>query len=519
MRLPITEGNRRWWTLGAMCCALFMAMLDNTVVNVALPTIQHDLHSTISGLEWTINAYTLAFAVLLVTAGRLGDLFGRVRLFLFGVVLFATASGLIALAQDETWLVAWRAVQGIGGAFMMPATLSIISNAFPAEERGRAIGTWAGVSALALAVGPVIGGFLVEHVSWQSIFLVNLPVAAFTVLLTVTTARESRDEHAVRSVDLPGVAALTVGLAALVLALVQGNHWGWGSTRIVALFAIAVLALAGFALIERRVKVPMVDFRFFASKAFLGANLIGFLVTFAMFAVFFFLTLYMQNVKGYSPLETGVRFLPSTLLIVIISPLSGRLVDKIGARLPIAVGSLVLTASLVWMSFLDQGSAYWFILVPFLLMGVGMGLVMSPMTTAAMNAVDPRQAGGASGILSMNRMVGGTFGVALLGAVVTALGKHRLEELLPNATSTQVDRLADGLGSGAAPQGVGGRVADATTDAFVHALSGGLRLAAVFALSAALVALLTIRSGSHVPADAGEPHETTEPQQVEVSAA
>jgi MFS family permease len=237
-----------------------------------------------------------------------------------------------------------------------------------------------------------------------------------------------------------------------------------------------------------------------------------------MFAVFFFLTLYMQNVKGYSPLETGVRFLPATLLIVVISPMSGRLVDRIGARTPIAVGALFLTGSLLWMSFLDQGSAYWFILVPFLLMGVGMGLVMSPMTTAAMNAVDPRQAGGASGILSMNRMVGGTFGVALLGAVVTALGKHRLEELLPNATSTQVDRLADGLGSGAAPQGVSGRVAGATTDAFVHALSGGLRLAAVFAFASVIVALVTIRRGSHVPADAGKAHEAAEPQ-VEVSAA
>jgi EmrB/QacA subfamily drug resistance transporter len=483
-----------------------MAMLDNTVVNVALPTIQRDLGSSVSGLEWTVNAYTLAFAVLLVTAGRLGDLFGRVRLFLFGVVLFAAASGLIALAQDETWLVAWRFVQGVGGAFMMPGTLSILSNAFPAEERGKAIGTWAGVSALALAVGPVIGGFLVEHVSWQSIFLVNLPVAAFTVALTLATARESRDEHAVRSVDIPGVVALTVGLASLVLALVDGNHWGWGSARIIGLFALAVVALGAFVVIERRVRVPMLDFRFFASKAFLGANLIGFLVTFAMFAVFFFLTLYMQNVKGYSPLETGVRFLPSTLVIVLVSPISGRLVDKIGARTPIALGSLILTSSLVWMSFLDQGSAYWFILVPFVLMGLGMGLVMSPMTTAAMNAVDMRQAGGASGILSMNRMVGGTFGVALLGAVITALGKSKLEDLLPNATSGQIDQLADGLGSGATPRGAGGAVADATTEAFIHALSGGLRLAAVFAFAASVVALVTISRKSHAPADAGEPH-------------
>ena len=506
MRLPITESNRRWWTLGAMCCALFMAMLDNTVVNVALPTIQRDLHSSISGLEWTVNAYTLAFAVLLVTAGRLGDLFGRVRLFLFGVVVFATASGLIALAQDETWLVAWRAVQGIGGAFMMPATLSIISNAFPPEERGRAIGTWAGVSALALAIGPVIGGFLVEHVSWQSIFLVNLPVAAFTVVLTLTCAHESRDATAVRSVDLPGVAALSTGLAALVLALVQGNHWGWGSTRIIALFVIAVAALAGFALIEQRVRVPMLDFRFFSSKAFLGANLVGFLVTFAMFAVFFFITLYMQNVKGYTPLEAGVRFLPSTLVIVAVSPLSGRLVDRTGARTPIVVGSLLLTSSLVWMSFLTQTSAYWFLLVPFLLMGFGMGLVMSPMTTAAMNAVHVNQAGGASGILSMNRMIGGTFGVALLGAIITAIGRSRLQDLLPQATPAQIDRLADGLGSGAAPPGASATVSNAATDAFIHALAGGMRFAAVFAFAGAIVALATISRRSKAPADAGEPH-------------
>jgi len=505
MRLPITEANRRWWTLAAMCCALFMAMLDNTVVNVALPTIQRDLNSTISGLEWTVNAYTLAFAVLLVTAGRLGDLFGRVRLFLFGVVLFATASGLIALSQDETWLVAWRAVQGIGGAFMMPATLSIISNAFPAEERGRAIGTWAGVSALALAVGPVVGGFLVEHVSWQSIFLVNLPVAAFTVLLTVTTAHESRDEHAVRSVDIPGVAALTAGLAALVLALVQGNHWGWGSTRIVGLFAIAVVALAAFAIIERRVRVPMVDFRYFTSKTFLGANLVGFLVTFAMFAVLFFLTLYMQNVKGYSPLEAGVRFLPSTLVIVAISPFAGRLVDRVGARAPIVVGSTLLTGSLVWLSFLHADTGLWFLLVGFVLMGFGIGLVMSPMTTAAMNAVHVSQAGGASGILTMNRMVGGTFGVALLGAVITALGKSRLEDLLPNASSAQIDRLGEALGAGGAPSG-DPTVAAASTDAFMHALQGGMWLAAAFALAGVVVALTMIGGRTRRPApDQAEP--------------
>src|SRR5881392_2396770 len=219
-RIRLNEGNRKWWTLAAMCFALFMIMLDNTVVNVALPSIQKDLHSSISGLEWTVNAYTLSFAVLLVTGGRLGDIFGRRKMFLFGVVTFGLSSAFIGFSQSEAWLVMGRAVPGVGAAFMMPATLSIISNAFPPHERGRAIGTWAGVSAMALAIGPVVGGFLVENVSWQSIFFLNVPVAALAVVVTVAATRESRDENSTHHVDFPGVTAITIGLAALVLALV-----------------------------------------------------------------------------------------------------------------------------------------------------------------------------------------------------------------------------------------------------------------------------------------------------------
>src|SRR5213076_893735 len=240
-RIRMHEGNRRWWTLAAMCFALFMVMLDNTVVNVALPSIQKDLGATVSGLEWTVNAYTLAFAVLLVTGGRLGDLFGRRRMFLFGVITFAASSAFIGFSQSEAWLVAGRAVQGMGAAFMMPGTLSIISNAFPPEERGRAIGTWAGVSALALAIGPVVGGFLVENVSWQSIFFLNVPVAVVAVAVTLAATRESRDEGSTHHVDFPGVSTITVGLAALVLALVEGNSWGWGSARIVGLLAVSAI--------------------------------------------------------------------------------------------------------------------------------------------------------------------------------------------------------------------------------------------------------------------------------------
>jgi EmrB/QacA subfamily drug resistance transporter len=247
--------------------------------------------------------------VLLVTGGRLGDIFGRRKMFLFGVVTFGLSSAFIGFSQTEAWLVAGRAVQGVGAAFMMPATLSIIANAFPAHERGKAIGTWAGVSALALAIGPVVGGFLVENVSWQSIFFLNVPVAALAVFVTLAATRESRDEASTHQVDYAGVATLSIGLAALVLALVEGNSWGWGSASIIALLVVAAAGLIGFAIAERRVAEPMVDFTFFRSRSFLGANLVAFIVSFAMLAMFFFLALYLQNINGYSPLQAGVRFL------------------------------------------------------------------------------------------------------------------------------------------------------------------------------------------------------------------
>src|SRR5215212_3969034 len=249
-RIRLNEDNRKWWTLAAMCFALFMIMLDNTVVNVALPSIQRDLHASISSLEWTVNAYTLTFAVLLVTGGRMGDIFGRRTVFLGGVVVFALSSALIGVAPSQEWLVAGRAIQGVGAAFMMPGTLSIISDAFPPAERGRAIGTWAGVSALALAIGPVVGGALTEYVSWRAIFFLNLPVAAGAIAVTLFAARNSRDESVDRSIDFPGIAAITTGLTSLILVLIEGNRWGWGSTRVVALFALSAVGFAAFAYIE-----------------------------------------------------------------------------------------------------------------------------------------------------------------------------------------------------------------------------------------------------------------------------
>jgi EmrB/QacA subfamily drug resistance transporter len=417
-RVALNDENRRWWTLAAMCFALFMVMLDNTVVNVALPSIQGDLQTSIAGLEWTVNAYTLAFGVLLVTGGRLGDIFGRRRIFLMGVLLFAASSAFIGFSQSSAWLIAGRALQGVGAALMMPATLSIITNAFPPHERGKAIGTWAGVSALALAIGPVLGGLLVEHVSWQSIFFINLPVAAGAIAVTLFATHESRDETVVPTVDIAGIGAITVGLTALTLALVEASSWGWGSPRILGLFALSAIGLLVFARIEQRVKVPMVNFSFFGSRTYLGTNITAFIVSFSMLGMFFFLTLYMQNVLRYSPLEAGVRFLPTTLMVIVVAPIAGRLTDRIGPRPLITTGLALVAGSLLWQSFLTPTSGFDFLLPGFVLMGIGIALVMSPMSTAAMNAVHQSKAGVASGILSMSRMVGGTLGVAVLGTFI-----------------------------------------------------------------------------------------------------
>src|SRR4051794_25889539 len=403
-----------------MCFALFMIMLDNTVVNVALPSIQRDLDASISGLEWTINGYTLSFAVLLATGGGLGDIFGRRGMFLFGVVIFTLSSATAGFASDATPLVVSRLVQGVGAALMMPATLSIIPDAFPASERGKAMGMWAGVSALALAVGPVLGGFLTEHVSWRAIFYLNIPVAIGAVTAALFAVRESRDTSVGREVDFAGVAALTTGLTAMILALVEGNSWGWGSPEILALIGAAVLGLAAFVAIEQRVRVPMVDFSLLSDRNFLGSVVVALIVSFSMLGVFFFLALYMQDILRYSPLEAGVRFLPSTLMIVGVAPVAGRLSDRYGPRWLIAGGLTVVAASLYSFSGIAVDSGYLDLLPGFMLLGIGIAMTMSPMTSAAMNAVPVQKAGIASGVLSMFRMVGGSLGVAVTGAIFQA---------------------------------------------------------------------------------------------------
>jgi EmrB/QacA subfamily drug resistance transporter len=520
-RLRLGEHNRKWWTLAAMCFALFMIMLDNTVVNVALPSIQRDLGASLPALQWTVNAYTLTFAVLLVTGGRLGDLYGRRRMFIFGVVLFAASSASIGFSPNDAWLVAGRAIQGVGAAFMMPGTLSIITNAFEPHERGKAIGTWAGVSGLALAIGPVVGGALTEYVSWRAIFFLNLPVAVGAVAVTLFAARESRDETVERAIDFPGIATLSTGLTALVLALIEGNAWGWGSTRIVSLLVLAVVGLVAFVMVELHGRNPMVEFEFFRSRTFLGANAVAFIVTFAMLAQFFFIALYMQNVLGYGALETGVRFLPSTLLIIVTAPIAGRLSDRIGPRPLIVTGLLLVAVAMFIQTHISVDTGYGVLLPSFMVMGVGIALVMSPMSTAAMNSVSPQKAGVASGVLSMFRMVGGSFGVAVLGALFQSVARARIDDRLASLhlSDAQRDRIVDAVASGGArhaPHGVDPAVATqvehAARDAFVHALASAITVSMAVAIVGAGLAFALIHpKRARRPDPAREPEAAAEP--------
>jgi EmrB/QacA subfamily drug resistance transporter len=500
----ITDENRKWWTLGAMCLALFMVMLDNTVVNVALPSIQSDLNTSIAGLEWIVNGYTLSFAVLLAVGGRMGDIFGRRRMFVFGVIVFTIASTTAGFAPSNFALVASRILQGVGAAFMMPGTLSIITDAFPPSERGKAIGTWAGVSALALAIGPVLGGFLTDYVSWRAIFYINLPVGVLAVLAATFVVRESRDTTVGRKVDVLGVGILTIGLTALVLALIEGNSWGWDSLAVIGLIAFSVISLVWFVLTELRVKAPIVEFSLFKSRNFIGSVTVAFIISFAMMGVFFFLALYMQNILGYTALEAGVRFLPTTLVIMVLAPLAGRLSDRIGPRWPIVVGMALIALSLYLFSTIEVGTTFSGLLPSFIILGAGIGLTMSPMSTAAMNSVVTAKAGVASGILSMFRMIGGTFGVALLGALFQSQASNRLDQTLADSPLTpgQRSELARSLAGGVPdvqglPPDQLARLTAASHDAFVYGLTHAMVLSVVVAVIGVLAAFLLIRGQGH----------------------
>jgi EmrB/QacA subfamily drug resistance transporter len=412
------EENKKWWTLAAVAFGLFMIMLDNTIVNVALPSIQRSLHMSISSLEWIVTAYALTFAALLITGGKLGDLYGRRKMFILGLAVFTLASLACGLAPNAGFLIGARAVQGVGAALMNPATLSIITTTFAPKERGQAIGIWAGVSALALAIGPLLGGLIVDNINWHWIFYVNVPVGVVGIIVSRLVITESRDTSHEQSIDLPGLVTSGASLLALSYALIEGNRHGWGSPEIVGLFVGAAVLLAVFIWLELRQRLPMLDLGLFRIGAFAGANIVAMLVSLGMFGVFFFISLYVQNVLGFSPTKAGAVFLPMTVLIIVVAPIAGKLSDRVGSRWLMGAGMSILGVSLLLYQRIGVHSSFVSLLPQLVLGGIGMALTMSPMTSAAMGAVPVDKAGVGSGVLNSFRQMGGSLGIALMGAIL-----------------------------------------------------------------------------------------------------
>jgi EmrB/QacA subfamily drug resistance transporter len=466
------EENKKWWTLVAVSFGLFMIMLDNTIVNVALPSIQHSLGLKVSELEWVVTGYALTFGAFMLTGGKLADLLGRRRIFVVGLVVFTSASLACGLAGSATVLIGARVIQGLGAAMMNPATLSIITVTFPPHQRGKAIGIWAGVSALALAIGPLVGGFLSERVNWNWIFFINIPVGILAVVAAYMFITESRDTSHEQRPDFPGLITSTVGLFALTYGLIEANHYGWSSTRILVSFAIAALALGAFVLLELRQRLPMLDLSLFKNRVFAGANTVMLLVGLAMFGVFFFVSLYVQEILGYSPIQAGASFLPWTLLIVLLAPQTGRLNDRVGPRWLVTGGMVVLASALFIFSRLGVGATFWDLLPAMILGGIGMAASMPPVTATAMGAVPRDKAGVGSAVLNSMRQVGGSIGLALLGAIV------------------------------AASVPAGGRPSPSD---FVTGYHHALEVGTVIALCGAVIAALTLRKVQHAPQPAQAP--------------
>jgi EmrB/QacA subfamily drug resistance transporter len=420
MALPIfSEERRKWWTLAAVSFGLFMIMLDNTVVNVALPAIQEDLGTGLSELQWIVTGYALTFAALMLIGGKLADAYGRRLIFVIGIVIFTGASLWCGLADSGNMLIAARVLQGAGAALMNPATLSIIAATFPPKERGMAIGIWAGTAALALAIGPLVGGLLTEHLSWHWIFFVNIPVGAIAIAASFLFIKESRDDTH-ESLDLPGLGTSALGLFALTYGLIEANAYGWTSARIVGSFVVAVVALASFVQIERRRRSPMLDLTLFRSGTYAGANVAMLLVALAMFGIFFFVSLYMQNILGYSAVQAGAAFLPMTVLIILVAPFAGKASDKYGSRWLMTIGMVLLGVQLLYLSQMGADASFWNLLPGFIVGGFGMAMTMTPTAAAATRAVPVEKSGVGSAVLNAMRQVGGSVGIALMGAIVAA---------------------------------------------------------------------------------------------------
>jgi EmrB/QacA subfamily drug resistance transporter len=416
--------SRRWWVLAAVSLAAFMTYLDNNIVNVAIPTIQRSLHLSVSGLEWVVSSYLLTVAGLLLVGGRLADVFGRRRLFLIGMVIFTLSSLAAGLAGSGGVLIGSRAIQGIGAAMLMPATLAIIMATFTdVRERSTAIGIWAAVGALALATGPALGGLISQHLHWGWIFLINVPIGVVTFAIAIFYVAESRAESATRQLDLPGLATSALTLFALTYGLIEGNVSGWTSPRILGAFAVAAAAAGIFLAVEARSAHPMVDLTMFRRREFSGGTGTMMIWAFGILGIYFFTSLYLQQILGFSPVEAGLAFVPMALCIAIFASLAPRIEARAGAHRTVAAGMLLMVIGLILFARLGLNAGYTSLLPGFMLFGAGAGLMNVPLTTATMAATPPAVAGVASALLNASREVAGLLGITVIGAVLrTAQG-------------------------------------------------------------------------------------------------
>ena len=481
MRLPrITSDNRRWWILATMTGSLSMIMIDQTVVSVALPTMQHDLGLSQSGVQWVVNAYLLLLAMLVALGGRAGDLFGSQRMFRLGVAVFVAASAVCGLATDETWVIVARGVQGIGAAAMIPATGAIVINAFAPRERGKAMGIYVGTSMVFLALGPLVGGLLTQWVSWRAVFFLNLPIGLVTLVAAhYTLPRAARLAARAGSIDWLGAVLLPAGLGALVLALMQGQTWGWESQSILGLFAAFALLTPIFIWWELRCAEPLVQLDLFRRGNFGidSAVLAG--VQFTLVGVSVFGAIWVQEVLGFGPIEAGLSLLPLTIPLLVAAPLAGRLYDRGGVRAPVTAGALLLALSLAWLALMLHDLSYVALIPGYAGIGIALGLAISPASTDAMGAAAPSERSQASGVTMMMRQVGGAVGIAVLGAIVAHSERAKL------ATT------------GDSPAALRDAMTSATADAYW--------------IAAALMLVVAVAAGTlarhHLASDAPTPHE------------
>ncbi len=502
---------RRWWSLGVLCMSLLIISLDNTILNVALPHLVSELGATTSQLQWIVDGYTLIFAGLLLTAGSLGDRFGRRGALTVGLVIFGLGSVASALAGSANTLIFTRAFMGIGGALIMPATLSLLTNIFTdPKERARAIGAWAAIAGAGAAFGPLIGGFLLEHFWWGSVFLINVPVVLVAIVAGRVLLPTSRDESAPK-LDLVGAVLSVTGLVAVLWGVIEGPSKGWSDPVVLAAIVGGLVVLVGFVQWELRSAHPMLDVRFFRNPRFSAANIAITLVFFAMFGASFLVTQYLQTVLGYSALEAGARMMPMALTMLVVAPMSPRVVERIGTKVVVGTGLLLAAAGVGVLSQVPVDDGYPLLVAGMMVMAVGMGLVMAPATESIMGSLPPAKAGVGSAMNDTTRQMGGALGVAILGSVLASSYRPAVQSSL-QGLGLPVEAVAvaqDSVGgafqvASRLPSELGTAVMDAASEAFVTAFHSTVLVAAAVLLVAAGVVF------RFLPARAGDAREPVE---------